>query len=316
MQPAHEVQGVVAQIAEVLGEHDERPLGQITALAETLGVYQVLGLLERAQTIEADGGMTLPDGRRRTLGGVFFYLARRTLPAADKERIFPHAPSVFDARKQTPPRSSRRPRIIDTEELLAAARPAWPAQKTFVREDTAPRYRPERPVYPPAIADPVRSSPSTVPPEPDDAAKLEAFVLAQPADLAVYRIVGLARDAGMRVTAAEVRLIREQSTPASTAPIAAQQPVQAAAPRSTRREPALFEAQKLVPVHEPEPAEKQKRGRAKRASSPAKASPPSDPGVSSLTETGSFALGVVKSLLAQLEPKERKAVITELAQTE
>ena len=48
-------------------------------------------MLGQALTVEAQGGLTLPDGRRRTLGGVFFHLVRTSdaISREDKDYIFP-----------------------------------------------------------------------------------------------------------------------------------------------------------------------------------------------------------------------------------
>ena len=89
----------VNTIAKALGEVEEQPLTQITGVVRVLGDQTALALLEETQRIEQNGGMLLPDGsRRRTPGGVFFFLARQKLSQADKLAIFrppkePKAPS-------------------------------------------------------------------------------------------------------------------------------------------------------------------------------------------------------------------------------
>src|SRR5262249_556792 len=45
----------------------------------TLGVEATWALVQEAQAVEAEGGMYTQDGRRRTLGGVFFQLVERAL---------------------------------------------------------------------------------------------------------------------------------------------------------------------------------------------------------------------------------------------
>lgn len=79
----------VSTIAKALGEVEEQPLTQITGVVKVLGEQVSLALLEETQRIEQNGGMLLPDGsRRRTPGGVFFFLARQKLSHEDKVAIF------------------------------------------------------------------------------------------------------------------------------------------------------------------------------------------------------------------------------------
>lgn len=71
----------VKLLAEQLGEADKRVRQQIHHLVKLLGVERSLAFLERTLAIEAEGGMMLPDStRRRTPGGVFFYLVRTQGP--------------------------------------------------------------------------------------------------------------------------------------------------------------------------------------------------------------------------------------------
>jgi hypothetical protein len=105
----------VSTIAKALGESDEIPLGQITGVVRALGEELCLKLLEETQQIEAKGGMMLPDNsRKRTLGGVFFYLARQKLSQEDKLAIFrapkPAKPASTRSEESTP---FPRRRVID-----------------------------------------------------------------------------------------------------------------------------------------------------------------------------------------------------------
>src|SRR5690349_7656573 len=105
----------VSTIAKALGESDEIPLGQITGVVRALGEELCLKLLEETQQIEAKGGMMLPDNsRKRTLGGVFFYLARQKLSQEDKLAIFrapkPAKPASTRTEESTP---FPRRRVID-----------------------------------------------------------------------------------------------------------------------------------------------------------------------------------------------------------
>ena len=77
--------------AAVLGETLPPPLRLITRVVDRLGPDRARALLGQALTVEAQGGLTLPDGTRRTPGGVFFFLVRTSdaITRADKEYIFP-----------------------------------------------------------------------------------------------------------------------------------------------------------------------------------------------------------------------------------
>jgi hypothetical protein len=75
-------------IAERLGETEAVPRHTITRVLKHLGVDRTLALLEEALDIEANGGMILPDGsRRRTPGGVFFWLIKERLFQAGQKNV-------------------------------------------------------------------------------------------------------------------------------------------------------------------------------------------------------------------------------------
>jgi len=78
-------------IAAVLGETMPPPVRLITRAVDRLGPERARALLGQALTVEAQGGLTLPDGHRRTPGGVFFYLVRTSdaISREDKDYIFP-----------------------------------------------------------------------------------------------------------------------------------------------------------------------------------------------------------------------------------
>lgn len=94
-----EMQLLAQQIADTLGEIDNKPRAQITAIVEQCGIEFAQSLFQEAQTIQTQGGMMLADqSRQRTPGGIFFYLARRKLPPEMVKVIFP---SYGDRQKQT-----------------------------------------------------------------------------------------------------------------------------------------------------------------------------------------------------------------------
>jgi len=78
-------------IAAVLDETMPPPIRTITRAVDRLGPDRARALLGQALTVEAQGGLTLPDGRRRTPGGVFFHLVRASddISREDKDYIFP-----------------------------------------------------------------------------------------------------------------------------------------------------------------------------------------------------------------------------------
>jgi hypothetical protein len=82
---------VVTTIAEQLGEHEAEPLRQLRTIVKRLGTEQALAFLKEALDIEERGGLMVTDGsRRRTPGGVFFYLVRTKGPKEVRRLFFKH----------------------------------------------------------------------------------------------------------------------------------------------------------------------------------------------------------------------------------
>lgn len=87
-----EIQRVAQQIAETLGETHHGPVAQIERFVRLLGVEWAQTVLRETLMVEAQGGLMLPDGsRHRTVGGVFFYLARQRLTPEQVALVFPRA---------------------------------------------------------------------------------------------------------------------------------------------------------------------------------------------------------------------------------
>ncbi len=86
-----DVWALARAVAVVLGETMPPPLRLITRIVDRLGPARARALLGQALTVEAQGGLTLPDGTRRTPGGVFFFLVRTSaeIKREDKAYIFP-----------------------------------------------------------------------------------------------------------------------------------------------------------------------------------------------------------------------------------
>ncbi len=84
-----EKRDVVDRIAAQLGETQFKPRRQLTQLIERCGVEFVEKVLKETIEVEANGGVLVESGdRRRTIGGVFFYLARKHLPDDVRDEIF------------------------------------------------------------------------------------------------------------------------------------------------------------------------------------------------------------------------------------
>jgi len=69
-------QETAMMIADQLDETEPGPRMQLVNIVRALGRTQARALLQETLDVEAGGGMMLPDGsRRRTPGGIYFYLA-------------------------------------------------------------------------------------------------------------------------------------------------------------------------------------------------------------------------------------------------
>ncbi len=79
----------VQRIAAALGETEPQPLTHLARIVRTLGEERAAALLAQATAVEAQGGLLLPDGTRRTKGGVFFRLAREQTSPQERARIWP-----------------------------------------------------------------------------------------------------------------------------------------------------------------------------------------------------------------------------------
>ncbi len=108
----NDTRDVVYAIARRLGETERTPIVQITKIVRQFGPEATHAWVEQAETIEAAGGMTLPDGKRRTLGGVFFKLVKDALSPKDRYSIFPM--------------QHKRPPGVSTASPAAADTPAEP----------------------------------------------------------------------------------------------------------------------------------------------------------------------------------------------
>ena len=91
-------------IAEHLGETGPEPLQLLHKVVKKLGPEQSLAFLKETQEIEAQGGLLLPDGsRRRTPGGVFFYLVRTKAPKSVRFLFWQQKQEQSAVSPQSPP---------------------------------------------------------------------------------------------------------------------------------------------------------------------------------------------------------------------
>ncbi len=78
-----------AQIVAALEEEDKTPVRQIEAIVRFCGGQFAQAILEEAMEIDAGEGLPTSDGsRRRTKGGVFFYLARYRMSPAVRKIVY------------------------------------------------------------------------------------------------------------------------------------------------------------------------------------------------------------------------------------
>jgi hypothetical protein len=111
---------LVQTIAQQLGETQHGPIQQIRRVVERLGADTARAFLTETQQVEAQGGMLLPDGsRRRTPGGVFFYLVRSRISAVDRAAIFPPRPWPNKGKgpRRSPPAAEPAPSELQDIEI-------------------------------------------------------------------------------------------------------------------------------------------------------------------------------------------------------
>ena len=79
------------KIAQALNETDPKPIEQIQSIVELLGEEKALSFLDQTLEIEAKDGMQTEKGdRRRTPGGVYFYLVRGGMTWGQRRKVFPY----------------------------------------------------------------------------------------------------------------------------------------------------------------------------------------------------------------------------------
>jgi hypothetical protein len=90
---------VVTQIAQALGETKPMARGQIKRIVQTIGDERALVLLQQALELEQHGGLMLPDGKRRTPGGVFFRLVKEQMSPEECRQVWFYRGSASKAKR-------------------------------------------------------------------------------------------------------------------------------------------------------------------------------------------------------------------------
>ncbi len=89
--PVDEIEKLARQIGEKLGEKSGKPIRQIAQMIEKCGWAFVVKILAETEATETAGGLLTQDKkRRRTRGGVFFFLAKGQMDPTLRARIFPN----------------------------------------------------------------------------------------------------------------------------------------------------------------------------------------------------------------------------------
>jgi hypothetical protein len=109
-----EIATTVQELAATLQEENAELLEKVVSV---IGVEQARALLQRTLETEAAGGLLITNqSRRRTPGGVFFYLARTSFPKQIVRQIWPPPPK---SEKQAA--ADRAPTWEEAKQLIAQA---------------------------------------------------------------------------------------------------------------------------------------------------------------------------------------------------
>ena len=99
--PQEEVDALVKELAGLLGETEKGPIKQIKRIIRYCGLDFARTMYQETADIEAKGGLFLvKQERRRTPGGVFFYLIREKVSEELRDAIFPPFKSYQKANKR------------------------------------------------------------------------------------------------------------------------------------------------------------------------------------------------------------------------
>jgi len=146
---------LVQSALATLGETDEVPTYQLNTMMRMFGEEFMSCLLREAQTIEDAGGLMVQDGsRRRTFGGVFFYLGRQYIRGSAWPLVFDveRVNAAIEAEKNPQP-ASAAPRAPKAPK---AAKNAKPRAKAAAEPEPLFRAAPPTPIVPPVAPPPQR----------------------------------------------------------------------------------------------------------------------------------------------------------------
>lgn len=97
---SEEIEETAFFIAGHLNETKKIATKQIRKIVQVLGTEQALAYLQQTHEVEKAGGMLITSGkRRRTIGGVFFFLVRTKCDESTVKHIWPDKPEKKDKRQ-------------------------------------------------------------------------------------------------------------------------------------------------------------------------------------------------------------------------
>ncbi|MBI5930915.1 MAG: hypothetical protein HY862_16515 [Chloroflexi bacterium] len=122
------------ELADKLNESNPKARFQLRRIVETQGRTFAQRLLDETLKIEEEGGMMTLDGtRRRTIGGVYLYLAWQNVPIEIRDKIFPDRARLkkrADQKKRQNTSESGEEVANEVEEAEIQAEPPAPAIPT------------------------------------------------------------------------------------------------------------------------------------------------------------------------------------------
>ena len=127
--PAKTRTEVVELIASHLGETDPGVQQLLRRVVKFVGIEQSLSYLQQTLEIEERGGlMTLDGSRRRSAGGVFFFLVKTNIPQNIRYTLFPGNPGTHPYQPQEKAANNL------TDQSSAATPAAWADRADAVQE--------------------------------------------------------------------------------------------------------------------------------------------------------------------------------------